>query len=196
MSNQPRRPDLSDAAIFADIDRHPVATTGGDPDGPVLAAVTAALRAMRAANLKPSYGWDQADAEQVWAAALHDVSPAAIIVTGGEWARAEGAEFPELGEFEAVARSTERKMSNPPAPERDWDDECPECGDAEQEGWVYMTDPTEGGIQDRRPCSQCRATQYEMHQRGHNQPNGGTCRCGHPSCPDTIRRKRRKAAMA
>lgn len=186
---QPVAADLTDDALFAGL-------APPEPQPPSEAGVTAtklALATMLAANMKPAFSFDLADGEALWAVGLAEYGPASIIAAAKELATDPDAEFPTLAEFATLVASFDRASKRPPPPEPEPGEECGECG--EERGMVFVTNPLDGGIADRRPCSRCRPVQYELHQAGHFNPRKehASCHCNHPMCPDTKRREKMAA---
>ena len=195
MTDDPKRVDLSDKALFAGIGPPRTDLTAPSPSAGVAAAVELALRAMIAAGLKTEFGWDQTDAERLWASHLSAYGGAAIVTAADDWQRSGTREFPSLSEFETLVASVHRRLHAPP--ERPEGQPCPECGEYEgqsehREGRVNLTDPTQGGIGTSRPCSLCRPEQHSLWKAGHfaGRETPSICRCGSPLCPDAKRRAR------
>ena len=171
MTNHDPRPvaaDLTDDILFAGMAPEPQPPTDQSNT-----AVKMALSTLLAANLKPEFGWDLSNAEDLWSVALAPFAPGSVITAASTWLEDEGAEFPTLPEFKTLVASIDRRAAHPAAPEPGTD--CTECG--EERGWVFATNPLSGGLADRRPCSTCRPEQYEMWQDGHFMPREGTATC-------------------
>ena len=180
--------DLTDKALFAGLEvAEPPA-----PSEQMAAAVELAIRTLMGANLKPVYGFDQADAIRLWSAKLSTFAPASVLGAANEWVTG-GGEFPTLAEFATLVASFDRASKRPAPPKPEPGEECGECG--EERGMVFVTNPLDGGIADRRPCSRCRPVQYDLWRAGHFGPTreNATCHCNHPLCPDTKRREKAAA---
>jgi hypothetical protein len=186
MTDRPIGDDLSDEALFAGL-------TPALPLPPSEAVVTAAklgLSVMLAANLRPAFSFDLADAEPLWAVGLAAYSPTSIVGAARHIATNDEAEFPTLAEFATLVASFDRAERRPARHESDPPEKCSECQD--EDGLVFKSHPGEGGTADRRPCSQCRPVQFEMWQAGHFRPTveNQTCHCNHPQCPATKHREK------
>ncbi|MDE1904855.1 MAG: hypothetical protein KGH75_00205 [Rhodospirillales bacterium] len=163
-SVRPIRQDLGDEALFAGLEPAPPAP----PTDQTLHAVTTAIRVMRAANLKLTFGFDQDDAERLWASKFAPYSATAIIEAAGEWIDSGSDEFPTLSEFETVVRGRQTVLDHPAPTSRPPGSACPECFATDEEptdGFVTLSDPTVGGTGVVRPCSLCNPERYEAWER-------------------------------
>lgn len=187
MTDRPIASDLSDEALFAGL----APALPLPPSEAVVTATKLGLSTMLAANLRPAFSFDLADAEPLWAVALAPYTPTAIVSAARHIATNDEAEFPTLAEFATLVASFDRAERRPARHESEPPEKCGECQD--QDGLVFVeVNPAEGGTLTRRPCSRCRPVQHEMWLAGHfnSTVENQTCHCNHPMCGATKRREK------
>lgn len=118
------------------------------------------LRILAAAGLRPRWGYDDADALELWASTLGPFSQAALLEATREWIATPSAGFPTLSQLAQVAGVHQRRSD---AAARSQRASCPECFG---ERWVWTSDPTGPSTPTVRPCSLCSPEPYKRWSAG------------------------------
>lgn len=162
------------------------------PDEEAMLKACTVLNALRAAALQPPFGFDQVEAEPLWAAAIGAIDILALTKAAGTFAE-HHHEFPSLAQFMTVANfhdgEHKRLMA---AAKAGVHAVCPECDDVL---WVTIR---HGEDRWARPCSRCLPERYELYRSSHFDAKH-IDRGGCPKCWEylpTLRHKARAARSA
>lgn len=158
------------------------------------------LDALRAGALQIPFGFDQTEAEPIWAAAIGGFPLEVLTATVGMWIK-HHSEFPSLAEFLTIANFNDHERQRAEAHERAKTKlPCPECDDVHfvtirGEKTIFDTFRNENRIVENRyavPCRLCLPERYELYQRGHFDESH-IDRGGCPECWDYLPTLRHKA---
>lgn len=173
------------------------------PDDAAYAKAKMVLDALRGGALQVPFGFDQEQAEPLWAAAIGEFDVAVLTQTVGVWVK-HHHEFPSLKEFLTIAafHESERRRADQ-ARQASTKYPCTQCDDV---GFVTVRTPmvvwdafhqVEREVEDRYavPCSRCRPERFELHRAGHFAEDH-VARGGCPECWDYLPTLRHKAKAA
>lgn len=172
------------------------------PDDAAYAKARLVLDALRGGALQPPFGFDQEQAEPLWAAAVGEFPVETLTTTVGTWVK-HHSEFPSLAEFLTIAHFHQAENNRAAHATRAQNTEvCRECDGLRYvtvRPTVVMFDAFRGEnreVENRYavPCRICLPERYELHQRGHFDAEHVE-RGGCPQCWDYLPTLRHKAKM-